>query len=203
MDYMITNSNRKVYIRLNDYGLPVTCDKQYAQRFESSKAHNILENLPKTMKKFHFKVVAIPEIPQKEDIQLVQKVIQKKNYIPSEKVTRWIEKFGMCGDILNEARQRKEELLVELSNVDKEFSNIIHQIELEDKVNMYIGWQERNKIKVNREKRRDIKDEIMIVENVLKEVDASCLQRERIKKSVEGLADRKFTFRVVEEDCEK
>lgn len=62
MDYVITNSNNKVFIRLGENGFPETCAKQKAQRFKSSKARNILDNLPKTMKKFHFRVEPIPEI---------------------------------------------------------------------------------------------------------------------------------------------
>ena len=199
MDYIITNSSKKLYIRLDDNGYPITCDKRLAQHFKSSKAKNILDNLPKTMKKFHFRIVAVPEIVPDKDEEVPLKVLQK-DYVPSKNITRWIEKFGMCDDILMGAKQRKEELLSELSNVNKEFTNIIHQIELEDKVNMYIGWQERNDIKANREKRRIIKDELMIVENVLREVNPSCFKRENIKKAVDGLSNRKYTFRVVEEN---
>lgn len=203
MDYIITNSSKKLYIRLDDNGYPITCDKRSAQHFENSKARNILDNLPKKMKKFHFRIMVVPKIVTDKDIEVLPEVSPKvlqKDYVPSKNITRWIEKFGMCDDILMEAKQRKEELLSELSNVNKEFTNIIHQIELEDKVNMYIGWQERNEIKANREKRRIIKDELMIVENVLRNINTSCLKRENIKKAVDGLSNRKYTFRVVEEN---
>lgn len=101
---------------------------------------------------------------------------------------------------MTEARQRKEELIGELSTVDKKFSDIIHQIEFEDRVNMYIGWQERNKIKEIRKERRNIKDELLIVENVLREVNVSCLQRERVQNAINGLSKRKYTLRIVEEN---
>ena len=203
MDYVITNSSRKLYIKLDENGFPVTCDKRNAQHFEHSKARNILDNLPKTMKRFHFRVVATSEITidsveECKSVEVQPKVLQKE-YVPSENITRWIEKFGMCEDILTEAKERKEELLKELSNVNKEFTNVIHEIELEDSVNMFIAWQERNKIKANRKKRRDIKDELMIVENVLREINPSSLKRENIQKAVNGLSNRKYTFRVVEE----
>lgn len=61
------------------------------------------------------------------------------------------------------------------------------------------GWLERNKIKENREKRRDIKDELIIISNVLK-MDFRSIDRNEINKAVEGLANRKFTYRIVEED---
>ena len=69
LEYVITN-NQKTFIRLNDSGTPVTCGKNDSQRFEYSKARNIVEHLPKTLKKFHFKVQAVPEIQQKKEIKV-------------------------------------------------------------------------------------------------------------------------------------
>ena len=197
LDYVITNQSNKVYIKLDENGLPVTCSKQDAQHFENSKARNILDNLPRTMKKFHFKVTAIPDITIKEK-EPETKVIQKENYVLSDNVKRWIDKFKVCDDIVTEAKERKAELQIELSNIDKEFSNLVHKIEFEEKIDLYGGWIERNQIKANREKRRDIKDELLIVSNVLK-TDFTYMSSENIRKSVEGLANRKFTLRVVEE----
>lgn len=200
LDYVIKNY-KNVYIKLDDNGRPVTCDEEHKGLFEYSKAKNILGSLPKTLKKMNFNVDCIPDIQMKNlDKKTVEpKIIQENNYIVSENITRWVDKFGTCGDLLNEARQRKEELIGELSTVDKKFSDIIHQIELEDKVNMYIGWQERNIIKENRKKRRDIKDELMIIENVLRRVNTSCLQREQVQKAINGLSKRKYALRVVED----
>ena len=53
MDYCIKN-NRNVYIKLNDNGCAVTCAKSQMEKFEFSKAKNILSNLPKTLKKDEF-----------------------------------------------------------------------------------------------------------------------------------------------------
>ena len=117
----------------------------------------------------------------------------------SNNITKWIEKFGICDDILKEAQKRKDELHRELTNIDRQFSNLVHQIELEGKVDLYGGWIERNKIKENREKRRDIKDELIIISNVLK-MDFRNIDRNEINKAVEGLANRKFTYRIIEED---
>lgn len=203
MDYVISNPTNKIFIRLDSKGRPQTCVSQMAQRFEFSKAKNILTNLPKMLKNFEFRVEPVPEIPskksEKEKVEL--KVLKKENYIISENISRWIEKFGMCADIIKEARKRKEELIAELSNVDKEISNIIHQIELEDSVDLYRGWLERNQIKAAREKRRIIKDELIIISSVLK-ADFRNLDRNNIRKSVEGLSNRKFTLRIIEDGDE-
>lgn len=203
MDYVITNPTNKIFIRLDSKGSPQTCVCQMAQRFEFSKAKNILTNLPKTLKNFGFRVEPVPEISNKnlEKEKSETKVLKKENYIVSENIVRWIDKFGICDDIIKEARERKEELISELSSVDKEISNIIHQIELEDSVDLYRGWLERNQIKSARERRRIIKDELIIISSVLR-ADFRNLDRNNVRKSVEGLSNRKFTLRIIEDGDE-
>lgn len=100
---------------------------------------------------------------------------------------------------MKEAQKRRDELNKALSEIDKEFVNIIHEIEFEGKIDLYGGWQERNRVKENREKRRKIKDELLIISSVLK-MDFRNLDRSIINKIVAGLAKRKFTYRVVEEE---
>lgn len=200
LDYVIKNHNN-VYIRLNENGSPITCVEQNKMTFEYSKAKNILGCLPKTLRKLNFKIEPIPEIIPKEDNTTKEKkIIQKENYTPSETITQWIEKFGVCGDILNEAKQREKQLLKELDDADNELLDILHVIEIEKSKDLYGGWKEYMDIRKNREKRRYIKDELLIVENVLEHIaDTSCLQRERVKKSIEGLFTRKYSFKIVEE----
>lgn len=201
MDYVIKN-HKNVFIRLNENGKAVTCTEFDKTLFELSKAKNVLNCLPKTLKKLNFKVEAVPDIgiPKSITKENEKKVIQQKDYILSENVTRWIEKFGICDDILTEAKERKDELCVMLSNCDKEISNELHKIELESNKNACAGYLEYVKVKNILKKRRDIKDELMIISNVIR-MDFRCLNHENIKKAVDGLANRKFTLRVVEE-CE-
>ena len=199
MDYCIKN-NRNVYIKLNDNGCAVTCAKSQMEKFEFSKAKNILSNLPKTLKKMNFKLEAIPDISSEET---EVKIIKKDDYIVPEKILRWIDKFGLCSDILEEARQRETELIKELQTVDNEFLDILHIVELEPSKDLYGGWKEYKRIRENREKRRDIKDELLIVENVLSEINPSCLKRDKVQKAIDGLLGRKYIFRIVEETQEK
>ena len=193
MDYVIKN-HKNVYIRLNQNGKPVTCAEHEKTLFEHSKAKNILDSLPKTLKRLNFKVEVMPDI-----IHTEKKIIETQNYKVSDAISQWIEKFGICDDILKEAQKRKEELNRDLSNIDKQFVNLIHEIEFEGKIDLYGGWQERNKVKENRERRRKIKDELTIISNVLR-MDFRNLDRETVNKAVVGLANRKFTYRIVEEE---
>ena len=194
MNYVIKN-NKGVFIKLDDHGKQVTCIEKAKMVFEYSKAKNILENLPKTLKNLNFKVEAVPDIPDNRERQAP--TLQKK-YTPSESVTRWIKKFELCGDVICEAKTRKEELTVSLSNVDKELSNILHKIELEKSKNACEGFKNYKSIKTILDKRRIIKDELMILSSVLR-MDFRNFSGEMVSKSVYGLTDRKFKIRVTSE----
>lgn len=185
---------------MNHNGAPVTCAEHEKSLFEQSKAKNILDSLPKTLKRLNFEVEPILDIEQnKLNSTADRKVIKNENYIIPDQITQWIEKFGICDDILKEAQERKEELSRLLSDVDKEFSNMVHKVELEEKIDMYGAWRERMEWQKNRRKRRKIKDELLIISNVLK-MDFRNLDRSTIDKAVRGLAKRKFTYRVIEEE---
>lgn len=204
VDYVI-KSRKGVFIKLNENGLPVTCSEHEKGIFEYSKATNIVKSLKKSLKKLNFKVEPISDIitPQinKEVVHIVKrKVIESNDYKVSENVTRWIDRFGNCYDVLKDAEQMLKNLVTELENCDKELLDILHSIELELPKDLYGGWQIYKAIRENRKRRRDIKDETIIINNVLEEVNPSCLNRNRIKKAVDGLIGRKYKFRVIEEE---
>ena len=196
MDYIIRNSNN-LYIKLNENGQPVTCGNSQKQLFEYSKAKNICGSLPKTIKKLNFFVEALPDISIK-DISANEEI---NTYEPSENVTRWINELGRCEDILNEASQRDDELNGELSNVDLKLQDILHTIELSDKCDMYKAWQMINEIRDLRKKRRNIKDEKLVLSGI-KSQGITYLNRKSVQKCVDGLSNRKYKIRIVEEEDE-
>ena len=196
MDYIIRNSNN-LYIKLNENGQPVTCGNSQKQLFEYSKAKNICSSLPKTIKKLNFFVEALPDIPIK-DISENEEI---NTYEPSENVTRWINLLGQCEDILNEASQRDDELNGELSNVDLKLQDILHNIELSERCDMYTAWETINSIRELRKKRREIKDEKLVLSGI-KTQGITYLSRTSVKKCVDGLSKRKYSIRIVEEEEE-
>ena len=196
MDYIIRNSNN-LYIKLNENGQPVTCGNSQKQLFEYSKAKNICGSLPKTIKKLNFFVEALPGISIK-DISANEEI---NTYEPSENVTRWINLLGQCEDVLNEASQRDDELNGELSNVDLKLQDILHTIELSDKCDMYKAWQMINEIRDLRKKRRNIKDEKLVLSGI-KAQGITYLNRKSVQKCVDGLSNRKYKIRIVEEEEE-
>lgn len=113
-------------------------------------------------------------------------------------MTRWIDRFGHCYDVLKEAEEILNVLVVELENCDKELLDILHSIELEPPKDLYGGWQIYKVIRQNRKNRRSMKDEAMLINDVLEEVNPDCLDRKRIKKAIDGLFGRKYKFRIIE-----
>ena len=193
-DYVIRKG--ALYIKLNENGSPITCGESQKQLFEYSKAKNICASLPKTLKKMNFKVEAIPDIQTKvED----QKVITTNTYVPSEKVTRWIDKLGQLEDVLNEADERNDELNGELSDVDLKLQDILHNIELSERCDMYTAWDTINCIRDLRKKRREIKDEKLVLSGI-KSQGITYLSRSSVQKCVDGLSKRKYRIRIVEEE---
>lgn len=200
MDYIIKN-HKSVYIRLNKNGTPVTCTEYEKTLFEESKARNILNSLPKTLRRLNFKIEPISDIKPK--VKNIEKKILKceNDYIISDDINRWIEKFGICDDILKEAKDRKEELNSIISNYDKAVNNWLHEVELEKKKNASGGYLKYRDIKNIVDARRKAKDEWLIINNILK-MDFRNLDRDVVNKAVVGLANRRFTYRVIEEEIE-
>ena len=205
MDYLITNPSKQVFIRLDNNGRPQTCSKEMAQRFESSKARNIVDHLPKALKRFHFKAQAIPEIASqvnKDIVKEMEKNIIQGNvdYEVTESITQWLDKFGSCADALDEAKQRQKTLMQQLEDIDNKLLDILHRIELEPPKDLYHGYLLYKEIKINRKSRRVMKDELIIIQDVLEKVNSFWLSRERVQKAIDGLFKRKYRFRVVEEE---
>ena len=134
------------------------------------------------------------------DMSKLKKIIENTDYHPSENITQWVNKFGQCSDIIKEAKSRYDELEKQLHISDQELIDVLHNIELESSKDLYSAWLLYKKIRENRRNRRQLKDEMLIIHNVLKEIDDTKISRERTQKAIDGLFDRKYTYRVVEVD---
>lgn len=209
MDYIITNSSRTQFIRLNDKGSPITCNKQNAQHFDYVKAKNILDHFPKTMKKFHFKVEPIPEVKVHNDDSedndrgqhendTQKSIIINESYTVPDAVTDWLNRVKSCNDLAKDAAKRKEELTQARSNIDKELSNHLHEIELEKWKSGSEGYKEYKSLKIILERRRKIKDELFVVQAILTS-NLESIATNRIEKVVKRLSDRRFAVREVDD----
>ena len=64
---------------------------------------------------------------------------------------------------------------------------------------MFTAWKFVNEIRVNRKKRRNIKDEKLVLSGI-KTQGITYLNRKSVQKRVDGLSKRKYKLRIVEED---
>ena len=203
MEYAIVNNNG-IYIRIDD-GQLITCSKRVRGTWSKRKAENILDHLPKSMRRLHFKLECIPDIKIETPVERIVKVAKTSikgndGYEVADSVKCWIDKFGECEQIFNDAAKRYKELEIELRQADEELMDILHEIELTKPVDLYRGWIFYRRIKTNRKKRRDLKDEMIIIHNVIAEVDATKVSKERTQKAIDGLFSRKYRYRIVEVD---
>ena len=201
MEYAIGNNNG-VYIRIDD-GQLITCSKRTRGTWSKRKAENILDHLPKSMRCLHFKLECIPDIKMETPVERIVKATKTSikgndGYEVAESVKSWVDKFGECERILSDAAKRYKELEIELKRADEELIDILHEIELEKPVDLYRGWIFYKRIRTNRKNRRNLKDEMVIIHNVIAEVDTTKVSKERTQKAIDGLFNRKYTYRIVE-----
>lgn len=201
MEYAIGNNNG-VYIRIDD-GQLITCSKGARGTWSKRKAENILDHLPKSMRRLHFKLECIPDIKIETPVERIVKATKTSikgndGYEIAESVKSWVDKFGECERILSDAAKRYKELELELKRADEELIDILHEIELEKPVDLYRGWIFYKRIRTNRKNRRNLKDEMVIIHNVIAEVDTTKVSKERTQKAIDGLFNRKYTYRIVE-----
>lgn len=200
MDYVIKN-DRNLYIRLNKQGLPVACGQSNKGLFTNDKARNIVDNLPKHLKKLRFKVEAIPDTVKPKVVE-TPKVLVKDAYEQAIGISSWLNKFGEYSKTIDDAKARKEDLLLSLSNIDRKLSNELHKIELEAWKNACSGYFEYKEIKHITEERRKIKDELFIL-NCILDTDCKNLTLNKLDTLSNKLASRKFVYRIVEDESDE
>lgn len=204
LDCLITNPNKKVYLRTEKNGKLVTCAKKQAQKFEYSKAKNIVKHIPKALSKFHFKVEPLYEkinnTKQEEKEEEPEKVVINDRYIVPNAVTQWVNKVNntSCYKLASEAEDRCTELHIALRDANKEVMNCLHRIELTPWKNACAGYCDYKSLKTVLEKRRKIKDELVIVNEILKS-NMKHIASRHLDSVVKDLENRVYIIRDVEE----
>lgn len=120
MNCLITNGS--TYIKLDENGQPVTCVKHAAQIFPEEKARNILNCLPKTFKKFHFKIkpIYINETSQIETPQITESDLEE-----IQSMDDWYEDYNNAGDKDNFHVYSGKTSIEELEDVPGELKRIV------------------------------------------------------------------------------
>ena len=200
MNYIITN--KKNCIKLDGNGRPVTCSKDLAQEFEYSKAKNILSSLPRSMKRFMFQLEAVPEILAHKD-EVADVTVESESGVEPKTISTHSELSASLNELINRMEElksfkdgipvRRKELLGMRSAIEKKILNIEHEIEFAKNLNACEGYKKFKELKNALEERREIKDEILILEIIPgKQIDDIS---EHVIRSIEGLKNRTYTYR--------
>lgn len=196
-EYIITDGSRFIYQNHSGKFVPAPSEAM-ADIFSKKQADAIFNNsLPKALKSvFHVEKYDKPP----DQVKQVTKEDMNKNtekVTISENVQRWLDKVSELNGLRNDATKRKEELCKQLSDVDKELSDINHYIEFCN-LNAAQGYKAYKMVKDGRIKRRSIKNELVVVDAILgKKISDSIT--EEIEKVIHSLDERTYTPRILNE----
>lgn len=195
--YIITDGERFIYCNHSGKFVP-TSSEAMADTYTKKQADGICKNsLPKALKSIFYveKYDSPPDnVKQVSQCNLIndsEKVETAKN------IQFWLDKVSGLNGLRNDATKRKEELCRQLSNVDKELSDINHYIEFCN-LNAAQGYKAYKMVKERRIKRRIIKNEFVIVDVILEKKLSDSITEE-IEKAIHNLDERTYTPRILSE----
>lgn len=115
----------------------------------------------------------------------------------SDNIKLWLHKVKNMNGIANKAIKRKNVLLHQLSDIDKEISYVMYYIEFSN-LNAAKGYKAFKMIKERRVKRRNIKNELSVVEIIISKKLSESATTE-IVKVIERMDNRTCEPRVLKE----
>lgn len=125
-------------------------------------------------------VEAKREIKQEEKIE--NKPIIKEE-VHDNNIDNWLKKLHSCNGIKEEARERMEYLYKKLSLIDQAQDVFLHVIESNEHPNASMAYKERMKLSEIRKKRRQIKNELAVVQMIISNNTSSKLYERMIAVS--------------------
>ena len=186
--------------------------KIVAKVFDEQKARNIIKKPPHNMRQYKFEIEPLVEGKSEQEIkqeQILMKAAEhakktgcytdiKNENKPKTKsevndvsgIDIWLQKLNNCNGIKKEAQERLDYLKKKLSLIDQAQDVILHIIENDKRPSAFCGWQERMEIAKIRDKRRAIKDEMVVVQMII-DNDTSSKSYDRISSAVSSLRDPK------------
>lgn len=124
-------------------------------------------------------VEAKPEIKQEEKIEN-QPIIKEDH---NNNINNWLKKLHSCNGIKEEARERMEYLYKKLSLIDQAQDVFLHVIESNEHPNASMAYKERMKLSEIRRKRRQIKNELAVVQMIISHNTSSKLYERMVAVS--------------------
>ena len=124
-------------------------------------------------------VEAKPEVKQKEKIE--NQLIIKEDH--NNNIDNWLKKLHSCNGIKEEAKERMEYLYKKLSLIDQAQDVFLHVIESNEHPNASMAYKERMKLSEIRKKRRQIKNELAVVQMIISNNTSSKLYERMVAVS--------------------
>ena len=196
-EYVITDGSRWIMRDRKGKYVPIS-NEALADKYSSKVANTVLNNqLSKALRNV-FRVEKIDEPPENVKQATITEINSNtEKVLIAENIQRWLDKISDLNGLASDALHRKEELLNQLSLVDKELCDINHYIEFCN-LNAAQGYKAYKMIKDRRIKRRSIKNELQVLEIILgKRISETAT--DEIQRAVEGMDKRKYEPRVLNE----
>ena len=196
-EYVITDGSRWIMRDRKGKYVPIS-NEALADKYSSKVANTVLNNqLSKALRNV-FHVEKVDEPPENvKQVTITEINSNTEKVLIAENIQRWLDKISDLNGLASDALHRKEELLNQLSLVDKELCDINHYIEFCN-LNAAQGYKAYKMIKDRRIKRRSIKNELQVLEIILGKRTSETATDE-IQRAVEGMDKRKYEPRVLNE----
>lgn len=120
-----------------------------------------------------------PEVKQEEKTEN-QPIIKEDH---NNNINNWPKKLHSCNGIKEEARERMEYLYKKLSLIDQAQDVFLHVIESNEHPNASMAYKERMKLSEIRRKRRQIKNELAVVQMIISHNTSSKLYERMVAVS--------------------
>lgn len=210
MNCLIRYNNQ--YVHFDNRSKMKLGPKITAKVFDEQKARNLIKKPPHNMRQYRFEIEPLNEEKTEQEIkqeQILMKAVEhakktgcyteiKNENKPKAKsevndvsgIDIWLQKLNNCNGIKKEAQERLVHLKKKLSLIDQAQDLILHIIENDKRPSAFCGWQERMEIAKIRDKRRAVKDEMVVVQMII-DNDTSSKSYDRISSAVSNLRDPK------------
>lgn len=195
--YVITDGTRWIMRDRKGKYVP-TSNEALADVFGNKEANSVYQNnLSKALKSvFHVEKIDKPPALIKQ-ISHEEVKSNTETVSVAENIQYWVDKVSGLNGLASEALHRKEELINQLSEVDKELCDINHYIEFCN-LNAAQGYKAYKMIKDRRVKRRSIKNELEVLNMILGKKLSESVTNE-ITNAVSGMDKRIYEPRVLNE----
>lgn len=121
-----------------------------------------------------------PEVKQEEKTEN-KSTIKEEDH--NNNIDNWLKKLHSCNGIKEEARERMEYLYKKLSLIDQAQDVFLHVIENNEHPNASMAYKERMKLSEIRRKRRQIKNELAVVQMIISHNTSSKLYERMVAVS--------------------